>query len=221
MRRMQGVGLAGGGDHLRRRRFAGGERRRERIAARQRRRDRERGGRALADLRFQAAHDRELDLRIERLDDGRRREDARLLALVDQLGEVLALERALAGEDLVEHQAERVDVAARRDLAAGELLGRHVGGRARAKRFARRAGEAEVGDADLAGAVEHHVGRLEVAMDDAAFVRGGEAGADLARDLERALLAGSGRCAGAATRGPRRRRTPSTGTCAPSISSMS
>ena len=35
-------------------------------------------------------------------------------------------------------------------------------------------------------AVEHDVGRLEIAVDDAAFVRGGEAGADLARDLERA-----------------------------------
>ena len=39
-----------------------------------------------------------------------------------------------------------------------------------------------------AGAVEHHVGRLEVAMDDAALVRGGEAGADLPGDLEAALL---------------------------------
>ena len=54
--------------------------------------------------------------------------------------------------------------------------------------FARRAGEPEVRDADPAGAVEHHVGRLEVAVDDAALVRRGEAGADLARDLERALL---------------------------------
>ena len=147
---MQRVGAAGRGDHLRRRRFAGGERRGERIAARQRRGHRERGRGPLIGLRLEAAHDRALDLRIEALDDGGRRQDARLLALVDQLREVLAVERALAGEDLVEHEAERVDVAARRDLAAGELLGRHVGGRAGANRFAGGARQPEVGDADLA-----------------------------------------------------------------------
>ena len=99
-----------------------------------------------------------------------------------------AVERALAGEELVEDEAERVDVAARRDLAAGELLGRHVGRRAGADRFTGDAGEAEVGDADLAAAVEHDVRRLEIAMDDAALVRGGESGADLPRDLERAIF---------------------------------
>ena len=49
-------------------------------------------------------------------------------------------------------------------------------------------GEAEVGDPDLAGAVEHDVRRLQIAMDDAAFVRRGEAGADLARDFDRAIV---------------------------------
>ena len=111
-----------------------------------------------------------------------------LLALGDQLRHVGGVERAAAGEDLVEHQAERVDVAARRDLAAGELLGRHVGRRAGAQHFAGGAGEAEVGDPDLAAAVEHDVRRLEIAMDDAAIVRGGEPGADLPRELDRAVL---------------------------------
>ena len=37
-------------------------------------------------------------------------------------------------------------------------------------------------------AVEHHVGRLEIAVDDVAFVRGCEPGADLTGDLEPALL---------------------------------
>ncbi len=69
-----------------------------------------------------------------------------------------------------------------------ELFGRHVGRCPRANRFAGGARQPEVGDADLARRVEHHVGGLEVAMDDAAFVRGGEAGADLARDLERAIF---------------------------------
>ena len=49
-------------------------------------------------------------------------------------------------------------------------------------------GQAEVGDPDPAVAVEHDVGRLQIAMDDAAIVRGGEAGADLPRELDRALL---------------------------------
>ena len=45
------------------------------------------------------------------------------------------------------------------------------------------AGEAEVHDAHLARAVEHHVRRLQVAMEDAPLVRRGEAGAELTRDL--------------------------------------
>ncbi len=50
------------------------------------------------------------------------------------------------------------------------------------------AGEAEVGDADAAVRVEHDVGRLEIAVQHAEVVRGGEAGADLARDLGGPLL---------------------------------
>ena len=118
-RNRQRLARAGGGDHLRRRRFAGGERGRERIAAGQRRRDGERRRGPFVDLRPQALQDR----RARSSDRGvltmrGRRQDAGLLALVDQLREVLAVERALAGEELVEHEAERVDVAARRDLAA-------------------------------------------------------------------------------------------------------
>ena len=45
-------------------------------------------------------------------------------------------------------------------------------------------GEAKVGDANAAAAVEHDVGGLEVAMDDAVFVSGGEAGAELTGDVE-------------------------------------
>src|SRR6185503_1502002 len=111
--------------------------------------------------------------------DLRRRRDTVLLALRDQLGERLPLEGPATGEELVEDEAERVDVAARRDLAAGELLGRHVGRRARAQRLARRPGEAEVGDPDLAAAVEHDVRRLQIAVDDAAVVRRGESRANL------------------------------------------
>ena len=58
-------------------------------------------------------------------------------------------EGALAGEDLVEHQAQRVDVAAHRDFGAGQLLRRHVGGRAAAHvalQLLGEAGESEIHD---------------------------------------------------------------------------
>lgn len=49
-------------------------------------------------------------------------------------------------------------------------------------------GDAEVGNARLALAVEHHIGRFQVAMDHPALARSREAGTDLARDLESLLL---------------------------------
>ena len=48
--------------------------------------------------------------------------------------------------------------------------------------------EAEVGDADVTVAVDHHVRRLQVAVQHAALVRGGDPGADLPRDLDRLVL---------------------------------
>ena len=48
--------------------------------------------------------------------------------------------------------------------------------------------DAEVGDADVAVAVDHHVGRLQIAMQHAALVRRGDAGAQLARELDRLVL---------------------------------
>ena len=49
-------------------------------------------------------------------------------------------------------------------------------------------GQAEIGDHDLAAAVEHDVGGLQVAMENAFGVRGGESGAKLARDLDGLVL---------------------------------
>ena len=73
---------------------------------------------------------------------------------------------------------------------AGELLRRHVLRRADelVRGVGRGRGDAEVGDADVALAVDHHVGRLQVAMQHAAVVRGGDAGAELPRDLHRLVL---------------------------------
>ena len=99
---------------------------------------------------------------------------------------------ALTREHLVEHQPQRVDVAACRDLAPGLLLRRHVGGRAASqiadRDLFRERGQAEVGDAHLAPAVDHDVGRLQVAMQDPALVRGGESRADLSCELDGFVL---------------------------------
>ena len=84
------------------------------------------------------------------------------------------LEGPLAGEHLVEHHAQRPLVAAGVGQVAlpGVLLGAHVGRRARSP-FQSSAtpplvspGHAEVHDQRLAVAVDHHVGRLHVAVDD-------------------------------------------------------
>ena len=186
--RFQCAGRSGGSDHFRRRRFPGGERGRERIAARQRGRDGQRRRRAEHRIRFEAAHDRAVDRGIQVADELRRVRDAVLLAFRDELRQVAPFDRALPGEELVEHEPQRVDVAARRHLAAGELLRRHVSGRTGTENFTCGAGETEVGNADPAVAVEHHVRGLQVAVDDAAIVRGGEAGAHLARHFDGAVL---------------------------------
>jgi hypothetical protein len=44
-------------------------------------------------------------------------------------------------------------------------------------------GEPEVGDPDPTAPVDHDVGRFQIPMQDAAFVRGGQARRDLAREL--------------------------------------
>src|SRR5581483_571848 len=52
----------------------------------------------------------------------------------------------------------------------------------------RRRGDSKIGDANVALAVEHHVRRLQIAVDDAAVVRRRDAGAQLPRDVERFVL---------------------------------
>src|SRR6202007_1065984 len=95
-----------------------------------------------------------------------------------QLLERGGLESSLPCEDLVEDKPEGVDVALGRDFPASKLLRRHVGGRSRAGTFAFEAGgkarQAEIRDADFSCTVEHHIGGLQVAVNDAALVSGGE-----------------------------------------------
>ena len=114
---------------------------------------------------------------------GARRQRALVLLAHRQLGEGRALIREPAGEELVEDDAERVDVGGGRRLLAAYLLGREIGGGTDDRshlgdpRLFDRAGDPEVGQfhRHLAGAEraadDHQVARLDVAVDDPPPVR--------------------------------------------------
>ena len=104
-------------------------------------------------------------------------------------------ERRLAGAELVDDEAERVEIAAPVDRLALALLGRHVRGRAEDRARARaevrirlveRARDAEVEHLDvvaLAVAIEQHdVLGLEIAMHDAVGLRAAQRAGDLQGD---------------------------------------
>ena len=108
----------------------------------------------------------------------------------------VAVERRLPGEELVEDDAEGVEIGALVDLGAARLLGREVlrgaDDRARLGHLARPgARDAEVGDLDAALAVDEDVVRLDVAVDDPVPVREAQRREDLARVLD-ATLTGAG-----------------------------
>ncbi len=101
------------------------------------------------------------------------------------------LPRALgqvACEHLIEHHAHRVEIGAGIDVGPeDQRLGRHVIGRAQGHPRHRQPvlpgivdlGEAEVGHLHLAVGVDEYIGRLDVAVDDAQRMRGGERIADM------------------------------------------
>jgi hypothetical protein len=72
------------------------------------------------------------------------------MTLVEEIGR-RAFAGSPAGEQFVQNETERIDVALDRHLSSGQLLGGHVGRRAGANLAAREligeAGQAEVGDA--------------------------------------------------------------------------
>ena len=136
-----------------------------------------------------------------------------------RLGRALRMERPTAGQHLVEDRAESEEVGAMVDFAAPDLLRRHVtrraeddarlrahGRRLRELHVRRRAGrehrQAEVEDLDEAAVRQKDVVRLEVAMHDAAVVRGREAFRDLERVLDGLARRNRGR------REPRPKRLP-------------
>jgi len=117
--------------------------------------------------------------------------------------------RRHAGEALVDHGSEGVEIAARVDLATLLLLGRHVAGRAERSTHVGKAGlgpfhlgDSEIEQLDLGGAVglarEKDVARLHVAVDDAGRVNRSERIGDLGDD--RRNLGGAGRQAAAEPR---------------------
>ncbi len=112
--------------------------------------------------------------------------------LVGDADGVLAAERWLAGDHLVQHDPERVEVAARVGLGALRLLGREVRGGAHHRadlgevvlaRGVHRSGDAEVGHLHLAVGPDQDVGRLDVAVHDTAGVGVAEGSRHLVGDL--------------------------------------
>ncbi len=107
----------------------------------------------------------------------------------------VAGERGLAGEQLEEHAAGGVDVAAGvHGLAAGLLRGQVLGGADhrgglgdRCLPVGHRARDAEVHDLHRAVAGDHHVGGLDIPVHDPVPVAEVQCGADVGHDLHRAL----------------------------------
>ena len=93
----------------------------------------------------------------------------------------------LADDQLVQDHAQRIDVGALRERGPRRaLLGRHVAGRPRQHvqiGVDPGNGDAEVGNPHLSAVVDQNVRRLEVAVQHAACVRGGQPAGQLAGDV--------------------------------------
>ena len=112
--------------------------------------------------------------------------------LVDHRGYVLAREWLFAGYHFIEHDAQRKNVAAAIYRAALHLFRRHVAGSAHHVgglldgAELQNLGGAEVRDLDGIVGGEHEVRRLDVAVDDVAFMRELQRAAGLIHDAKRA-----------------------------------
>lgn len=159
------------------------------------RRDVARGEEPLRRIFLEALENRALEprrhVRTLRADGWRER----LLVLHREADGRIAAERHFAAEELVEKDAEGVDVAAGIDALTLELLGRHVVGRAdddagrgdRVHVDAFSARDAEIEQRDAAVGAHHHVVRLHVAMDDADRMRRRQRLRDPRADARRVL----------------------------------
>ena len=150
---------------------------------------------AVAGIALQRAEENLLelgrDLRVQLT--RRRRIDQQ--TLVHHRQRIRPRERRLAGEHLIEHRAQRVDVAALVAALALHLLGRDVVGRAQRRRepHLRDAPrillqcDAEVDDLDAVAVAHHDVLRLQVAVHHAVLVQIVEGVANGQRERDRAL----------------------------------
>src|SRR5262249_44960483 len=91
------------------------------------------------------------------------------------------------GEHLIEHQTQGVKVALDGYLSAFKLLRRHIGWSAVTEfsflKLRCDRSQAEIGEPQLAAAIDHNVARLEVAMKHALRVGCRKSGAHLPREL--------------------------------------
>jgi hypothetical protein len=102
------------------------------------------------------------------------------------------IERSHAGDEFVEHDAERPDIGRSAERLAFDLLGTRVGHRHRIDHGGRVAADlgveqprdAEIEQFGFAVAVDEDVGRLEIAMDDEPAVRILDRGADLEEQFD-------------------------------------
>jgi hypothetical protein len=101
-----------------------------------------------------------------------------------QFGDRRRGKRSSSSEQLIQHEAQREDVASRCDFLSKQLFRRHVRRRSRAYVIgATDNRQSKVHDTNSPVAVEHHISRLEVAVNHAALVCRREAGAQLPRDV--------------------------------------
>ena len=167
--------------------FASRQRGSQRVATRERGGNGQRGGRPLARVRIQAAQHHPLHRRVQFPHQRGQAGRLGLLLQAHQVHQRAGFEGALAGEQFIQQQAQRVNIALESDLGTRQLFRRHIS-RSAAAHVALQLGaqtrQPEVHNHGLAAAVDHDVGWFQVAMQDAFFVRGGETGADLPRDFD-------------------------------------
>jgi hypothetical protein len=103
------------------------------------------------------------------------------------------VERALAGEDLVQHHAQRVEIGCERGVFAENLLWAHVLGRSRRRPGHRdpaatsSSGDPEVCDLNAAGRVDQDAPRREAAVNDPVLMSGLERASHAGGDPERGI----------------------------------
>ncbi|MCU0241095.1 MAG: hypothetical protein MUF51_01575, partial [Vicinamibacteria bacterium] len=135
----------------------------------------------MIDLARQALHDDIVEARRNVGGEGARFGTAFRLVAQGQRQRHVVARRPPPGQHLEQDQADSIDVGACVDALAAGLLGREIGHRAHHGADRRDLldpgviGDAEVHHDRAALAVDHDVARLEIAMDDAALVDGGDA----------------------------------------------